>query len=222
MKIILIGLVALLLLGGGIFYFVQKKSATSPTQNGGSNLTKSSEKEKGNTIKGTITDLLARGENMTCRFSSSKDGSSIEGVVYVSGKNSRSDITAINEDGVKMETHAIIKDEWMYMWSSDRKEGMKLTVENSLTEPVLEEPVEEDDPAQAAIDANAVMDELDYDCSSWPVDQSKLEVPSDITFVDLTKQLEGLQDQLRSACDLCSSQGDADAVAQCRKSLNCK
>ncbi|RJR27857.1 hypothetical protein C4561_01045 [candidate division WWE3 bacterium] len=221
-KVIVVVLIAIALVGILASVFMKKKPgvtsrATVPTEQTQRGDNGSDEES----FVGNIYDLLERGETVTCTFYSEDQGSKIEGTVYVSGKNSRSDIIATNTDGTVIENHSIIKDEMMYMWSSDREEGMKLTMPKNEAE--LEENLPDETDTTPKVDAKAVMEKLNYKCNPWKVDQRLLDIPNDINFVDLTKQMEELQmNQVKEACAMCDEQADADAVAQCKKILNCQ
>ncbi|OGC69602.1 hypothetical protein A2415_03445 [candidate division WWE3 bacterium RIFOXYC1_FULL_39_7] len=219
-KIIIIGLIVLLLIGLGAFFYMQKTASPSNSDKAMQEKPSNTADSEDSTISGNLYDLMGTGDNMTCTFSSEKDGTSMQGVVYVTGKNSRSDITATNTKGEVLENHAIIKDGWMYMWSSDREEGMKLSVKDKMEN--QDTAITENEEAAASVNGAALMDELNYDCSKWRVDNSKLDVPTNVTFVDLSEQLNDLQNKMQSACDMCNTQSDAEAIAQCKKALNCQ
>ncbi|HEY5600776.1 MAG TPA: hypothetical protein VIK81_01670 [Patescibacteria group bacterium] len=161
-----VGIIVAVLVGG---YFVmnKKSSETSPTT--GTTSTSQDSQDSGST-KGSLKSLLGSNKNQTCSISY-PDGSG-EGTVYVSGNKMRGDFT-MTAEGKSYDGHMISDGDYFYSWSSQMPQGMKMKMDDV--------PDSSDQSSQGSVDLDS---QVDLNCSSWRVDNSKFEVPSDVTFTE--------------------------------------
>lgn len=220
-KWIIIAVVAILLFAGGAYLLFANNQTTTPTQQS-SPQTAEQTKNDENSITGNIFSLLQSGQNVACTFSSTADDTSSSGTVYVSGKNMRGDFqSTINSQ--TSNTHMIRDGEWMYTWTDGQTTGLKLkiTEEDERQGKEMAEKMESDKKNQGF----DISQQVDYSCKPWGVDQSKFTVPSNVTFTDLSAQMEDaknmMQNSSQSACSACETITDTQAKAACKQSLNC-
>lgn len=145
----------------------------------------------GESITGNLRQLLGMDRSMQCTFSSSDENGSVNGTVYVNGDNFRL-ISTSNDSktGTNVESHMLSDAEWMYMWSNNTPQGVKMnrqTVEDVAEN--VQEGMESEAPSEALESFNQ---EVDYNCSPWDVDPSMFEVP-DMTFTDMSAFMQGFQ-----------------------------
>ncbi|MFH1235630.1 MAG: hypothetical protein V1685_01685, partial [Parcubacteria group bacterium] len=82
---------------------------------------------------------------------------------------------------------------------------------------------------------NTDVDAFDYDqnynmdCDDWRADSDTFVPPSDVTFTDLTAQLEAIQNLTNSTngstaaqCAVCDASTDAETRDACRQALGCE
>lgn len=179
--------------------------------------------ESGNSISGTIKDLLGMGKSMKCESQYSENGYTAKATTYVSGKKSRTDSETTNDSGQKMANHSIIDGDWVYIWNDQSNKGTKMKLEEieNQQQPGQQTAEEEAPATEQMTDIN---EKVDFDCSSWNANESLLTPPSDITFTDISQQMQQLQNQsqnmLQNACQMCDMIPDETAKAECQK--NCQ
>jgi len=195
--------VIVLIIAVGYFKFSQSSKTTpvAPIQE--------STQNQGST-KGSIMSLLSAGNSVTCK-TSYPDGA-MSGTVYVADKKVRGDFMA-EAGGKQMESHMIQDGDYGYFWSGNQGTKIK-TDESSQVSPAP-------DVQTSAPDLNK---DVDLDCSSWPVDASKFEVPADVKFTDLTEMMMQIQKTPtpsgttnNSQSSYCDQITDSAAKAACMK-----
>jgi len=184
-------------------YFMFGKSSQSPTgpTEVGTN-TQSGESMS----KGTIKSLFSGGKNQTCNIKYPEDQQMGQGTVYVSGEKFRGEFTTVAE-GKTMDYNMIQDGGYMYSWSSASPQGTKMQISE------LEKANASPTSGQVDLDS-----EVDLNCSGWSVDESKFQVPTNITFTDITQTLNQLQSPgtlTKPSSAICDSIADAAAKAAC-------
>ena len=125
-----------------------------------------------NSGESTFASLIAQGGSRTCTVSVANEGGTSEGTVYISGGMMRGDFTT-TANGQTMAAHMIQADGYMYSWSDAAPQGVKVALSAT-----------QNTQAQSqGIDPNA---NVDYRCSPGVSDQSKFEVPSNVTFMEFS------------------------------------
>jgi hypothetical protein len=176
---------------------------------------------------GSIIDLFKKGKNLKCVVTAKlEDNSIVKQDMYISGEKMRMDFVTsaqLPEGKKEIESHMISDKDTAYIWTSMDKNGSKMT----LTQVQSSEGTPADSASKG--DYEEFKKPVDYTCEPWLiVDNSKFEIPSDITFTDITAQLKNLQNQLKTpdltqnACKACDSLGNADMVAKCKQQAGCK
>jgi hypothetical protein len=131
-------------------------------------------------------------------------------VIYVAGGKMRGDFTAVS-DGQEMQSHMITDGQTAYIWTNQMPQGVKMSFGTI------------DDDQSGAANSNPIDPdkELDYRCSGWTTDQSQFNLPSGVTFTDLSAALGASAGAGSAQCAQCSFITDPSAKAQCLASLNC-
>lgn len=236
-KIVVLGIVGVIIVIAGFFLFFNnsaeapnKTTSVENSERDGrlGNLESEDFNESG---IGSLKDLLARGKNITCTFTyaSSEEGN-YSGVVYVAGNDMRGDFE-IEIEGESFGTHIINSEGTGYTWGDSPFGSMAMMFEIN----------EEDgdffssDTSDSDGEVNYDQD-VDYKCSSWRVDRSKFQPPSDITFQDFSAQLDALPsaptpgqatpsaatfEAPQLDCSLCEQIPEGAARDQCLASLGC-
>lgn len=155
--------VAIVVIGGGAWYLSAGSDSTTGEQG--------AENSRG---MGTFAELVAGGGSRTCTVTVNTDGHSSEGTVYIANGHMRGDFTS-TVNGQSMTAHMIQADGYMYSWSDAVNQGVKVSLAQAQQQ--------QGAPTQnQGIDPNA---QVDYDCSAWIADESKFDVPSNVTFMEL-------------------------------------
>ncbi len=228
-KNIIIVIVALLLVSFVAWRFVLPKVAPDAMQKGADTATDGTMVDKadaGDTVKGTLFDILNLGKSTKCVGSVDMGDGKVSTTVYASGKKSYSENIVETEDG-EFKTYAVFDGEWMYSWG-DMGIASKMKIDElaDLNKPAEE--IEED--ADMAEDL-AMPEDYEYKCTPWLADPSKFNPPADIEFVDWTETLKGFSeaaekgdmDSLKeSGCAACNMLQDDAAKADCMANFNCE
>lgn len=210
-KIILIvgAVIVLISLLVAIPMLVKKPESAKTESNGTDTAMKKPEAKENDetTLKGSILDLLKLNKALKCTFTMSDTS----GTTYISDKKIRGDFTIKDSDGKTIESHMISDGTYAYSWTNIAPQGIKIKMPDAQT------------AEQQKTDTNyqELMKNYDYKCRNWIVDSSKFDVPTDITFSDMSKLLEdmGGNKSLCAACDYAQTEADKTA---CKERLGCK
>lgn len=217
-KWIILAVVAILLLilGIGGYFFVAAKNQTSTKT---TTQTPEPTASENNTISGNIESLLSSGQNSQCTFSTDTSGTVSTGTVFVSQNKMRGDFSS-SVSGKQTTSHMIRDGEWVYTWTDGTNQGVKMKITADLEKKAKE--IASSNSATGTFDVNQ---NVDYSCKSWSTDTSKFQVPTNVTFVDLSAQMENINKMTDtvgdSKCKACDFIQDNAAKAECKKSLNC-
>ena len=209
----LIAVVAVVFVAGAGWYFYSRQ--------GGAMMAAS---DTNQSAQGSIKDLIARGSSK-CTVTNSVENSESNGTVYVGNGKMRGDFTSVTKNpAMTVESHMISDGAFIYTWSDAMPQGVKVAVSaaNTTGQPNASE-------GNQAEMYNAV---VDYDCDSWSVDESKFEIPTDITFMDVSTMMQGgttgegnagsMNPPSKSAqCNMCDSAPEPQR-SQCREALQCR
>jgi hypothetical protein len=158
----------------------------------------------GDQISGTMKEIFDLGKNLKCEALAA-DGQKI--ILYIYGKKIK--VIMPMPDSDKDFIYSIYDGEYVYGWQNEQKEGTKFKVDpKQYFEPQPQEAVQED-----------FSKTLDYKCSAWVVDSHEFDLPSDISFQDMTSIVEEAQRAneaaLEKMCKNCSSmQGEEKASCE--------
>lgn len=195
-----VALVIAVLVGG---YFFLNKKAQAPEE---PSTASQEQKQETGLIKSSIKSLLSGGKNVICTVKYPDGEETAEGKIYVSGQKMRGDFN-MTVSGKAMESHMISDGSYVYSWSSESGQGVKMKIDQTEVKA---------SPTSESVDIDK---EVDMDCSSWGVDNSKFSIPSNIQFTDLSEMMmqtpaPGGQNQGSSVCDQIT---DPAAKAACMK-----
>ncbi len=167
-------IIGVLLLGGWALF---GRNGGSSVDMGGS----------GDTIQGSLKELIALGGNRTCTYTITTPDGDMEGVVYTAGGSSRSDVTFTSSEGA-MTMHSITDSEYMYSWSDAMAFGVKMRlsdVENASADTSAD--------ASAGNKADAYTQSVDFDCKNWSADASVFAPPTSVDFQDMSDMMQQMQ-----------------------------
>lgn len=132
------------------------------------------------TFSGSMRELAMRGGSYKCSVSSAlNDGAGLENAVtYVSGGKVRTDATS-DAGGTSIQSHMITDGEWMYMWSSNMAQGMKMKVPDAAATSSAVATA----PAGQSVSYDAP---YSYTCEPWVADAALLTPPSEVAFMEFS------------------------------------
>lgn len=133
-------------------------------------------------IRGSIKSLLGVGKNVSCSVKYPESAG--DGKIYVAGDRVRGDFTLMI-DNKEMESHMIVDREFGYFWSGTQGTKMKIDETEKTASPLPEGQEQTQD----------IDKEVDLNCSSWSVDNSKFTIPTNVQFTDMTEIMQKMQQQ---------------------------
>ncbi|HXK40328.1 MAG TPA: hypothetical protein VJ837_05865 [Candidatus Paceibacterota bacterium] len=126
-------------------------------------------------FSGDIFNLVARGGDWRCIWSSEQDGIDLDGTVFVSRGKFKSDVE-LSGVGMNATAHAIGDGQFVYSWSSAATTGVRFPMTQGAT-------------ALEVSGSNAqnlqFSGEYTYDCDPWTADSGTFALPSGVTFQDV-------------------------------------
>ncbi len=165
-------------------------------------------------MTGSFLDVLNKGSNVRCTFSSDVEGSKTSGEIFVSGKKMKGDFEITTGEDQTIKSHMLSDGEWFYTWSDMLPQGFKMNVSE------LE--------SDAAVSNDKLKDfnkAYDYECSRWSVDSSYFEMPKGIEFTDFTTMLESVTKPTDGEgfdmCGTCGMMPDAESKQACLTQFKC-
>jgi hypothetical protein len=167
--------VAALLIAGGAWYLLSDSGTTESEVAGDP----SSEAQLAG-AEGSLAALMGRGENVTCNVRHTTEAGESTGTVYVMNGKMRADFTTDSSalGGEVVTSHMINDGEWMYMWSDESPQGMKMSVSEVAAG-------EEGSSAGMSGSWESFAEAGAYDCTAWTVDASVFSVPGEVSFLEL-------------------------------------
>lgn len=157
-------------------------------------------------FSGSLKQLMGMGKAQKCTW---KGEQGEEGVVYTDGTRSRFEASGYSMMGDDQEENSelvtmfgINDDEYVYTWSSQSKEGMKMSNETEEEQQEMEE--YDSEKYDSSMDYRSMSEyDFEYKCEGWSVDENMFVPPSDIEFKDLTKMMENMQESLKGMEGVC-------------------
>src|SRR3989344_7392340 len=162
-KTALFALVGIIVIAGGAYLIIGRGGAPTSQE---ANVTSRSEQK-------SISELIASGVPQKCAFESTDETSANSGTVYVGNGAMRGDFTSPVDDKIVM-SHMIIRDNKSYIWMDDTTTGFMTA---------LNAPAPQTQTQPNSVDADQ---KLNYSCESWSVDASLFNLPTTVTFSDLS------------------------------------
>lgn len=204
-KTLIIGLVVGVAAIGGIFVMFNSGTNSQDAGSGAAMEDKS--------FSGTMSEVIASGQDVTCTFEQQESGAVVQGTVYLAAKGEkvRGDFV-VQQQEQSMTGSVIRKDGTNYSWGETPFGSFATKV---------------------AVDAKSEKGEgfdidnenIAYTCSSWRVDESKFALPSGVSFDDINAEVMQINAATQQVTDLqcnaCNQIPDANAQAQCKAALGC-
>lgn len=132
---------------------------------------------------GTMSDLVARGENLQCQITTTQDSQTTEGTFFVADQKVRGNFIVESPDlEGTIVSSMIIVDRTMYVWTTLEGEsfGMKSQVQA------------DSDSTMETAEPVSLDERVKYDCKVWEsVDNTMFVPPSDVLFQDFSDILQG-------------------------------
>jgi hypothetical protein len=173
MKII-IAIIVVIIIAGGVYLATKGDGGGEQYRD---TMTESATSTTSATVEGqgTFADLIGRGGDYKCVFSSDDPNASSVGTVYINGVNVRGDFqSTLKANNQVARSHMIQKDGFVYTWIDGMQQGFKL-------------PVTATGGASTATSGNYSMAMGDargtYDCEPWTVDATQFNVPGSVSFM---------------------------------------
>jgi hypothetical protein len=169
--------------------------------------------ETGTSLTGTVSDLIKKGQNMTCTFNHTDVNTSTSGTVYVAsqGQRMRGDFVVNQPNQPAMNAHVIRDTQFGYFWSDELPQGTKIALTDEATT-----------PEQASAQQDVLDEAIEYDCQSWSVDTSLFQPPANKEFIDISQQINSAAGAVppQAQCASCN-QLQGPAKDQCLQALGC-
>lgn len=164
--VVLVGLVVV----GGYFTLKSKDVVESPVVQNEEPSTETSGK------KIAFSELVAQKGSYKCEVKQSMSDFENTGTVYMEGGNLSGSFTTVAE-GRNMESYFIMKDGYMYNWSSFAPTmGIKIKAQAN-------------GQAESKDTYSWSTEQIgDYDCEAWTVDSSKFTLPEGVVFTEVKAQ----------------------------------
>ena len=168
----LISVVIIVAVVVGGYFIVRQKNGT-PEKIGEESSESGSEATSGKKIP--FSEFAKQGGSYKCEVQQYLSDFENSGTVYFTEGKLRGDFSTVAE-GKKMDSSIIMKDGYMYNWSSAAPQmGIKVKVS-----------AEEQGGTPSSGDYSWNTDQVgDYDCDPWTVDNSKFELPSAVNFTEI-------------------------------------
>ncbi len=163
-------IVGIIIVGGGAWYFTSGSSDTAPTTGEETVMEESTDAPEG---AGTFAELMARTGSWTCDASAQHEGGGSSGTVVMNNGKLRGDFTS-TMSGITVSSSFIGRDGYMYTWTSMLPQGFKVAIDASTGT-----------SGGQGIDPST---QVEYSCAPWSADESKFELPSGITFMEMNAQ----------------------------------
>jgi hypothetical protein len=204
--LIAIALLVLLGLGYGAYSLTRNNSNDNNQDNNNSD-------DSGSLLE----DIFAAGGNYSCSYSATDATNGFaQAEIFVtdSGAKYYSEFTARQEGEDDVKTYMIKDQNYAYTWTSESDEGYKYTLtdedEGNLY-PASDDFSNSNSGLEAAFGYT-------YDCDPWSVDNSKFNLPDDVEFIDVQKQIDEATQQ---ACEACEGLPAGESRNSCLESLSC-
>lgn len=168
------------------------------------------------TERRSLREFMNLAGNQTCTFSDMETQS--DGAIYAGGGKFRGDFTSVSA-GQSVASHMVSDGTDIFVWVDGQPGGFKASLAD------LDKVAANTDGG--SVDVNK---QVDYECQSWAVDNSKFNTPN-IEFTELGAMLQGMGDlttdqaaEVNDAnamqCAACDSL-PAESQAQCKQVLGC-
>jgi hypothetical protein len=228
-QIVFFGAILLVFVLAGCGNEASEKVDRDKSANSATPVEEKEDENEGGLFSGSLKDLMARGADTQCTWSSTNEGAKIGGTVYVSGTKFYQEFSSTDsKNGSELKSYILNDGTWIYQWSALSKVGTKMKMDEvkKLAEEAQKKISNDAIDKQDVENNNVNLDnEFDYNCQKWTVDVSRFQLPTDIQFNDLSQMLNNLPKAVggNSAIDVCQmceklpTEGKAACLESCKK-----
>lgn len=208
-----VGLLIIIAIGGFMFF------ANKPKNQLANSATEENTAEETQTT-GSLRELLSGNKNVTCTFAYEDEQASQRGTVYVAGQRMRGNFMMRQPEAGEVSMSMIQDGEYAYVWGGPMgaKQGTKIKITQA----------DADQQNGATAQNNNAVDldqKVDFDCQPWVVNNAMFALPSDVTFTDVSAQIQQMQQNTQAMpkidCSACDQAPAGPARDQCRQALGC-
>lgn len=195
MNIIIGVVVAVLIAIGGVFFFSGEENERVVNNQTGSELTLKTEERTQGT--GSLRALFTKGDSMVCNYEmSAEDGAMHEGTMYFDADRERFHVrSTMTDEAVTYHSGVINDGVTLYTWS-ELPEGTfafampieETSIDEDFSSGIETEVGEVDYESEGA--AEALDEDVSYDCVAWDIDESVFVPPANVEFVSPEHMLE--------------------------------
>lgn len=123
--------------------------------------------------KMAFSQFVNQGGTYKCTVTQYVGETSTQGTVYIDNGKMKGEFKTV-ADGVNIDSNFVLRDGFMFSWSSMSKMGIKM-------------PIEEKTSVNGSTETSGFNTEQigDYDCQTWAADSSTFTVPTTITFTQV-------------------------------------
>ena len=164
---------------------------------------------------GSIGDLMKNDKDVTCTFMRSDTAGDMDGTVYVTRDGRMRGTFNLSSPQFGTMAMEVIRDrEYGYTWGfPSATQGTKVKLDEN-GKPI------KDNNKESGID-----DSMEYRCTKWKVNEAMLRVPNDVTFQDISTQVEQINNAMQGVknakCGACDSLPEGTGRDQCKVAMGC-
>jgi hypothetical protein len=179
MNKILIGIVAVAVIGGGVYFLT---SGGMPAQDAMDAQDGASEAALDVAPTGvrSLKSVMAAGGAHVCTFTSEDPNAKNSGTVYISGDSIRGEFESDVKGVGKVKSSMIQNAGFMYTWSDAMPQGIKMAI------PAGGAQSDSNATASGQMNFDAGV-EMAYDCKSWSPDNASFTPPAGVEFMDMSQ-----------------------------------
>lgn len=144
---------------------------------------------KTTTLATSLKDLLTGEKNEKCTWTTEDNGNQ-SGTIYVSGKKFKQEINITDSKTQAVsQLYSLSDGTSLYSWGSAMgTRGVKISLAEMET---LANSAATGTPSQTTVDLNK---QYQYQCQPWTASENDLKLPTDITFTDMSNQMQQLNE----------------------------
>lgn len=174
------------------------------------------------TTTSNFADMLKSGRSLECAFSSTDEGITTTGTMWIDGSSQRMKGAFARDN----ETYnVIVANSLYYMWGSELEQGIFMTIDPG--EAFGHSTVDDQDSNIPDVGLTDTMP-VDFSCKKWFIDENTFMPPTDVQFTDMTAMMKQFQNIVpngnpaESACAACNFLPEGEDKEACLVNLQCK
>lgn len=174
------------------------------------------------TTTATFADMLKNGKSLECNFSTTNDGETTIGTMWIDGSSQRMKGSFVRGNQT---FNVIVANNTNYMWGSELENGISMNLEPG--EAFADVANDEENTTVADVGLTDTMP-IDFTCKKWFIDENNFIPPADVQFTDMSAMMKQMQNivpngnSIESACAVCNFLPEGEEKASCMTDLGCK